>query len=64
MKLKTHKTVSKRIRITKKGKVIKRKCGQGHFNSRESATVTRNKRRDLAVSDIYAKNMKRLVGSS
>ena len=32
MKLKTHKSVSKRVRVTKNGKVIKRKNGQGHFN--------------------------------
>ncbi len=42
MKLKTHKTVAKRIKSTRKGKLLKRKGGQGHFNSRESGTVTRN----------------------
>jgi len=61
MKLKTHKTVSKRIRITKSGKLLKRKGGQDHFNSRESGTVTRNKRRDLEVSKVYVRNIKSLM---
>lgn len=61
MKLKTHKTVSKRIRITKRGKLLKRKGGQDHFNSRESGNVTRNKRRDLQVSKVYVRNIKSLM---
>ena len=59
--MKTHKSVSKRIRITKNGKMIKRKCGQGHFNSRESAKVTRNKRSDLAVAVNYMRAIKSLM---
>ena len=61
MKLKTHKTVAKRIKITATGKLIKRKGGQDHFNSRESGNVTRNKRRDLAVSKRYTRNLKSLI---
>ncbi len=61
MKLKTHKTVAKRIKITASGKLIKRKGGQDHFNSRESGNVTRNKRRDLAVSKRYTRNLKSLI---
>lgn len=61
MKLKTHKTVSKRMKVTKSGKLLKRKGGQGHFNSRESGTVTRNKRRDLAVNKVYVRTIKSLM---
>jgi ribosomal protein L35 len=61
MKLKTHKTVSKRVKLTKRGKLLKRKGGQDHFNSRESGTVTRNKRRDLEVWKTFAKNIKTLI---
>ncbi len=61
MKLKTHKTVAKRIKITASGKLVKRKAGQDHFNSRESGNVTRNKRRDLAVSKRYVRNLKSLI---
>jgi large subunit ribosomal protein L35 len=49
-KVKTHKGTAKRFRKTKTGKVIARRAGQNHFNSRESSKVTKNKRRDLVVS--------------
>ena len=61
MKLKTHKTVAKRIKITASGKLIKRKGGQGRFNSRESGNVTRTKRRDITVSKRYTRNLKSLI---
>lgn len=61
MKQKTSKTVSKRMKVTGSGKLLKRKGGQGHFNSRESGTVTRNKRRDLEVSASYTRNIKQLM---
>lgn len=58
MKLKTHKTIAKRVKLTKKGKLLKRKGGQDHFNSRESGKVTRNKRRDISVAKQFEKNLK------
>ena len=47
MKLKTKKLLQKRVKITKKKKILIRTGGQDHFNSRESGKVTRNKRRDI-----------------
>lgn len=61
MKQKTSKTVSKRFKKTKSGKLLKRKGGQGHFNSRESGKVTRNKRRDLEVSAVFIRSIKALM---
>lgn len=61
MKQKTSKTVSKRFKKTKSGKLLKRKGGQGHFNSRESGKVTRNKRRDLEVAAVYVRSIKALM---
>ncbi len=61
MKLKTKKSVTKRVRVTKNGKVIKRKNGQGHFNSRESSRTTVSKRRDLQVNPTYSRNIKALI---
>ena len=61
MKLKTHKTVSKRIRITKRGKLLKRHGGQNHFNSRDAGKITRKKRRDQSVAEVYARNLKTLM---
>ncbi|MDO8505161.1 MAG: 50S ribosomal protein L35 [bacterium] len=61
MKLKTNKALSKRFKITKKGKVLIRKGGQGHFNARESGNVTRTKRRDVTFSEHHAANVKKLM---
>jgi len=49
MAMKTHKALMKRIKITGTGKMLKRKAGQGHFNSRESGDTTRLKRTDVGV---------------
>jgi large subunit ribosomal protein L35 len=49
-KMKTRKSISKRFRVTKSGKVIKRTSGQGHYNSRETGKVKRNKRSDVVMS--------------
>lgn len=61
MKQKTSKTIAKRIKLTKSGKLLKRKGGQGHFNSRESGNTTRNKRSDLEISSCYTRALKQLI---
>lgn len=58
MKLKTNKAMSKRFKVTRTGKTLKRKAGQNHFNSRESGNITRNKRRDVSTHKI----MKEVIG--
>jgi large subunit ribosomal protein L35 len=58
MKQKTHKAMSKRFRITKNGKIIKRKAGQDHFNARESGKVRRNKRSDVQLGKQVKKAIK------
>ncbi len=35
--MKTNKSFLKRIKVTKKGKLLVRKTGQNHFNSKESS---------------------------
>mgnify|MGYP001591935216 CR=1 FL=1 len=60
-KLKTRKNVSKRMNITKSGKIKKRVSGQAHFNTKESGKVTRNKRRDNELSSHNVKNVKRFI---
>lgn len=60
-KIKTHKATAKRFIITKTKKVIRRKAGQDHFNSRESGTITRRKRRDITINHANLKIIKRLM---
>jgi ribosomal protein L35 len=58
MKMKTKKSFSKRIKVTKNGKMLIRKGGQDHFNSRDSGKVTKKKRRDSSLSESYRHTMK------
>ena len=46
MSQKTFKALTKRFKMTKNGKVMKRRAGQDHFNSRASGNITRKKRTD------------------
>lgn len=61
MAMKTHKATAKRVKITSTGKVLKRKAGQDHFNSRESGNVTRNKRTDVQMAKTLQKTIKSLL---
>ncbi len=47
--MKTVKSIAKRFKITRRGKVLRRALGQDHFNARESGNTTRYKRRDQQV---------------
>ncbi len=60
-KIKTKQAIAKRFKITKKKKVIKRTCGQDHFNARESGKTKRCKRRDAQIAKADQKNIRRLM---
>jgi large subunit ribosomal protein L35 len=60
-KIKTHKATVKRFKITKNNKVLRRKAGQDHFNSKESGNTKRNKRKDREVSKTDIKNIRKLI---
>ena len=59
--MKTHKAISKRFKITRTGKVLKRVAGQDHFKSREPGKVTRNKRRDRQLGGRVGRNIKKAI---
>lgn len=61
MSLKTHKATAKRVRITKRGKILKKRSGQNHFNARESGNTTRNKRRLVSFGKTEEKTIKQLL---
>ena len=44
-KMKTNKSFSKRIRVTRKGKLVVRKPGQDHFNAKERGRTKGVKKR-------------------
>lgn len=59
--MKTNKAIAKRFKITPKGKVLKRCCGQDHFNSRETGRTTRRKRRDVKLTGKISSNIKKAI---
>lgn len=60
-KHKTIKSISKRFKATKSGKILKRKCGQNHLNAKERGKITLQKRNDLNLDNSHAKNIKKLL---
>ena len=59
-KVKTHKATAKRFYYTGKGKLMRKKAGQDHFNSRESGKVTMRKRRHVSANHTSTKIIKAL----
>ncbi len=53
--MKTNKAYMKRIRVTKKGKLIARNPGQNHYNAKESTATQTNKKRSqqLTMNRVY-----------
>lgn len=47
--MKTNKSYSKRIRVTRNGKLMARAKGQNHFNAKESGSARSAKRRPVAI---------------
>ena len=43
--MKTNKSYTKRLRVTKRGKIVARKPGQDHFNAKESGAGKLAKKR-------------------
>ncbi|PIZ58541.1 50S ribosomal protein L35 [bacterium (Candidatus Torokbacteria) CG_4_10_14_0_2_um_filter_35_8] len=60
-KIRTRKTVKKRFAFTKRGKVLRRKAMQDHFNAKDSGNKVRTKRQDVLVENKIKKNIKKLV---
>lgn len=60
--MKTNKSYSKRIKVTKNGKLKSRKIGQGHFNAKATGSQTMKKKRSVSIN-IPAKAMKRFINT-
>jgi len=61
MSIKTIKMATKRLKLTKKGKVLFRAARQNHFNAKESGDQTRQKRGIKNLSKATAKVFKRVL---
>jgi len=47
--MKTNKSYTKRLKVSKNGKITARKAGQNHFNAKESRRSQMNKRRPMSI---------------
>ena len=61
MKPKTRKSIIKRFKITKSGKILRRPMGQNHFRSKKSGNLIRKKRKWLELSKEEAKVIKKYL---
>ena len=48
--MKTNKSYTKRIRVTRTGKLIARKTGQNHFNAKQSGSSRTSRRRAVSLT--------------
>ncbi len=48
--MKTNKSYTKRIKVTKNGKLIARKAGQNHFNARQTGRQRLNRKRTQTIT--------------
>jgi len=60
--MKTNKSYKKRLKVTRKGKVIGRKSGQNHFNAKESRNKQLNKNRTAQI-DMGPKDKSRFLAN-
>jgi large subunit ribosomal protein L35 len=58
---KTHKGILKRMRLTRRGKVVRSRAGGGHLLSGKSGQRKRRLRRKAVVSQGQVKTYRRLI---
>lgn len=58
---KPNKSILKRIKITKTGKLIRRKSHLNHFNAKESRRAQRRHSETVAMSGTYKKMFKKYL---
>jgi len=59
--MKTRKSIAKRFKITKRGKVLRRLTGQDHYLAKRGSKKRRNTRKWIEVSRVEAKKIKKLI---
>ena len=63
--MKTNKSFSKRLKVTRTGKIIARKAGKNHFNAKEgrSKQMASNRTEILSRRTMTPKVMQRYIGN-
>jgi large subunit ribosomal protein L35 len=58
---KTRKSITKRFKITKTGKVMRRAIGLNHYLSKKTGKQTRQNRKWIELPSVEAKKIKKLL---
>ena len=63
--MKTNKSFTKRLKVTRRGKIVARKPGKNHFNAKEgrSSQMAGNRSQQLPVEMMTSKVMQRYIGN-
>ena len=61
---KTNKSLLKRVKITKNGKILARRAGIGHFNAKSSRKKQLQGKRAIPLVGYKRKELKRLLPSN
>lgn len=61
-KMKTHKGLKDRYKVTGRGKVLRRKAGSSHLMSVKNGKRRRGFRKDAAVAPAFARKAKAMMG--
>ncbi len=63
--MKVNKSFSKRIKVTRRGKLVARKAGQNHFNAKEKRSTQMGNNRSQILSEytMTPKVMQRYIGN-
>jgi ribosomal protein L35 len=59
--MKTRKSISKRFKITKNGKILRRATGQDHYRAKKSRKQVRKGRKWVKLPKNEAKKIKKLL---
>ncbi|MCR4325974.1 MAG: hypothetical protein NUV59_04220 [Patescibacteria group bacterium] len=61
--MKTNKSYTKRLRVTKRGKIVSRSPGQNHFNAKDSGSSHMSRKRPSSM-EMTGKNRSRFLPST
>lgn len=63
-KHKTNKGLSKRVKVTGRGKIKAKKCGMGHLLSGKTSNRRRHLKKSLLIKGVVVKTIKEMLGSN
>lgn len=61
-KMKTRKSLARRFKITRSGKVMRRRSFTGHLAGKKSSKRLRNLKKSVVTKKVYADKVKKALG--